>query len=51
MSGEDIEPNIVITPGVDEDPDEVSGDPVDEAEILGEFAHLADPAVHQGGGV
>lgn len=49
MSEQDIEPAAVITAGVDEDPEEVSGEAVDEAELLGEFAYLADPAAHQGG--
>lgn len=42
-----IEPNIVVTPGVDENPDDVAGEPVDEAEVLGDAAYLADPAEHQ----
>lgn len=43
------EPRIIITPGDDEDPEAVSGDPVDESTVLGRFAYLADPAAHQGG--
>lgn len=33
-----------IHPCLDEDPEEVSGDPVDEREVLGDAAGLADPA-------
>lgn len=33
----------------EENPEDVSGDAVDEAEVLGEYAPLADPAAHQGG--
>lgn len=47
MSEEDTAPRAIITPGDEEDPEEVSGEPVDEAEVLGEFAWLADPAAHQ----
>lgn len=43
------EPNIVVTPGVDEDPEQVSGEAVDEADVLGDAAPLADPAAHQNG--
>ncbi|SCL15033.1 hypothetical protein [Micromonospora inyonensis] len=43
------QPRIVITPGIDEDPDEISGDAVDERDVLGEYAPLADPAAHQYG--
>ncbi|MBQ1047844.1 hypothetical protein KBX50_05145 [Micromonospora sp. C51] len=39
----------ILTPGVEENPDEVTGGPADEDEVLGEAAYLADPAEHQGG--
>lgn len=45
MSEQD-EPNIVITPGDDENPDDVAGELVDEAEVLGDAVWLADPANH-----
>ncbi|MEW2383391.1 hypothetical protein AB0873_15050 [Micromonospora sp. NPDC047707] len=44
---EDPEPTVVITPGVDEDPLQVSGEAVDERDVLGDAAALADPAAHQ----
>lgn len=49
MAEQDTGPRIVITPGDEENPEDVSGEPVDEAEVLGDAAWLADPAVHQGG--
>ncbi|MGC4886712.1 hypothetical protein [Micromonospora sp. DT227] len=48
MSEQELdEPNIVITAGVEEDPETVTGEPVDEAQVLGDAVHLADPAEHQ----
>lgn len=39
-----------IAPCTDDgDPTPVTGDPVDETEVLGDAAPLADPAAHQGG--
>lgn len=47
MSEQDIKPNIVVTAGDDEDPETVSGEAVDEQEVLGDAVFLADPALHQ----
>ncbi|MFG3710874.1 hypothetical protein [Micromonospora sp. NPDC047730] len=48
MSEQELKPTVVITPGDDENPEDVTGEPVDEAEVLGDATHLADPAEHQG---
>lgn len=42
------EPSIFLTPGEDEDPELVSGEPVDESDVLGDAVWLADPSVHGG---
>ncbi|MFG1872163.1 hypothetical protein [Micromonospora arborensis] len=47
MSDQDLNDAVGVTPGVEEDPETVTGEPVDESQVLGDAAYLADPAEHQ----